>query len=74
MVRVHINPLDVAPMIFTDGSTAYYKDYMFEHIKKVEEYSKQILNSVSILDSELISIIDDILILNIMKVLNRITI
>lgn len=55
-----INPLDDAPIIFTDGREGCYKDYIYEHIKNVENYSKQILTYVTFIDSKLVSIIDDI--------------
>lgn len=56
-----INPFEEAPMIFLNGNKGTNRDYIYEHILKVEDNFNQISNYIAFIDSELIAIIDGII-------------
>lgn len=51
---------DEAPMIFPDGSKANYLQYLFNFINIIEKLCEQVLKYTPFLETELISLIDNI--------------
>ena len=58
---ININPYDDAPMVFTNGTNANIWEYIKYHIDRIDGFINQVLKYNSLLDDELIEILDDIL-------------